>query len=228
MTSRPRSPMSRYKILIVDDHPVMRRGLAQAINEEENIEVCGEAADMMEALRQVEATRPDVVIIDLGLGGEDGIELIDYIKSRWPSVKMLVCSARDEQTYAGRVLRAGAQGYISKLEASSKIVAALHQVLRGEVYLSTQMANCLLQRAAVGQALDSDPVTTLSDRELQVFEMIGDGLTTQEIAQKLRVSPKTVESHRRLIKRKLHLQNGAQLCRCAFQWVQEGHRSTRS
>ena len=223
MTSRFLSPLRRHKILIVDDHPIVRRGLAQVINEQQDLEVCGEAADVTEALRQAEANHPEVVIIDLALGAEDGIELIDYIKSRWPLVKMLVSSARDERSFAGRALRAGALGYISKGEAVSQIVAALHQVLRGEVYLSAQMATCLLQRAAVGQTLDRDPVETLSDRELQVFEMIGEGLTTKQIAHKLQVSPKTVESHRRLIKMKMSLPSSAQLSRRAFQWVQEHH-----
>lgn len=221
MTSPSLSPLHRHKVLIVDDHPIVRRGLAQVINEQDDLEVCGEAADVTEALRQVEANHPEIVIVDLVLGGEDGIELIECIKSRWPLVKILVSSVRDERTFAARVLRAGATGYISKGEETSRILAALRQVLRGQVYLSPQMATCLLQRAAVGKNLDRDPVETLSDRELQVFTMIGDGMTTQQIANKLQVSPKTVESHRKLIKMKLSLQNSAQLSRCAFQWVQD-------
>jgi DNA-binding NarL/FixJ family response regulator len=211
------------KVFIVDDHPVVRLGLAEVINRETDLTVCGEAAEVTEAMRKMEASHPDVVIIDISLEGESGIELIEHIRARWPSVKMLVSSAHDERVFAGRVLRAGAMGYLSKREALTKIVEALRQVLRGEVYLSPQMATALLQRVATGKSLDLDPVEALSNRELQVFEMIGQGMTTREIARKLQVSPKTVESHREGVKMKLNLRNSAQLTRRAFQWVQEGH-----
>jgi len=209
--------------LIVDDHPVVRYGYAQLIGREPDLEVCGEAADMAEALRQAEAQHPDAAIVDITLDGEDGMELIEYLKSRWPAIKILVASSHDEETFAGRVLRAGAAGYISKREAMLKIVEGLRQVLAGEIYLSPRMATSLLQRAAVGQSLDRNPVESLSNRELQVFEMIGQGLNTVQIAHKLELSPKTVESHRKLIKMKLNLQTAAQLSRSAFQWVQESH-----
>ena len=211
------------KILIVDDHPVVRLGLAEVINREADMTVCAEAADITEAMRKMEASHPDVVIVDISLEGESGIELIEHIRARWPSVKMLVSSAHDERVFAGRVLRAGAMGYVSKREALTKIVEALRQVLRGEVYLSPQMATALLQRVAMGKSMDHDPVEALSNRELQVFEMIGQGLTVSEIARKLQVSPKTVESHRESAKMKLNLRNSTQLNRRAFQWVQEGH-----
>ncbi len=209
--------------MIVDDHPIVRRGLALTIGQEPDLEVCDEAADVTEALRKMEDRQPEILVVDISLEGEDGIELIDYVKSRWPSVKVLVCSAHDEETYAGRVVRAGAMGYISKREAMPKIVEAVRQVLRGEVYLSPRMATSLLQRASVGEPLDRDPVDTLSNRELQVFDMIGQGLNTVQIAQKLQLSPKTIESHRKLIKMKLKLQTSAQLARRAFAWVQEAH-----
>jgi DNA-binding NarL/FixJ family response regulator len=208
-------------VLIVDDHPVLRHGLALAIGQEPDLEVCGEAGHIEEALRLTEGTHPDLVIADLTLDGEDGIELIDYIKSRWPSVAILVYSAHDEETFAGRALRAGAMGYISKREAIPKIVAAVRQVLSGEIYLSPQMTTDLLQRASVGKPLDRNPTETLSNRELQVFEMLGQGLNTVQIAEKLQVSPKTVESHRKVIKTKLDIQTAAQLSRRAFLWVQE-------
>ena len=182
MSSLP-APLTRRRVLIVDDHPVVRQGLALAIGRETDLEVCGEAEHIEEALRLVEGGHPDVVIIDLSLDGEDGIELIDYVKSRWPSVKILVYSSHDEETFAGRVLRAGAAGFVSKREAMPKIIAAVRQVLGGEVYLSPQMTTRLLQRAAVGKPLDHNPVETLSNRELQVFEMIGQGMNTVEIAQ---------------------------------------------
>jgi DNA-binding NarL/FixJ family response regulator len=214
---------ARTKVLIVDDHPVVRLGLAEVINREADLTVCGEAADVTEAMRKIDATKPDVVVIDITLEGESGIELIEHIQARWPAIKTLVSSAHDERVFAGRVLRAGAMGYVSKREALTKIVEALRQVLRGEVYLSPQMATLLLKRVAAGKPMDLDPVEALSNRELQVFEMIGQGLTTLEIARKLQVSPKTVESHREAAKMKLNLRNSAQLNRRAFQWVQEGH-----
>ncbi len=220
MSSSP-APLTRRRILIVDDHPVVRQGLSLAIARELDLEVCGEAEHIEEALRIVEDAHPDVVIIDLSLNGEDGIELIDYVRSRWPSVKILVYSSHDEETFAGRVLRAGATGFVSKREAMPKIVAAIRQILCGEVYLSPQMTTRLLQRAAVGKSLDYNPADALSNRELQVFEMIGQGMNTAEIARRLEVSPKTVESHRKVIKTKLNVQTSAQLSRRAFQWVRE-------
>ncbi len=172
----------KHPVLIVDDHPIVRRGLKEVINETADLEVCGEAANVPEALRQVDTTQPHAVIVNITLGDEDGIELIDYIRSRWPSMKILVSSAHDEETFAGRVLRAGALGFISKREPLGQVVEAVRQVLRGEVYLSPHMATRLLRLAAVGKSLDHDPVQALSNRELQVFEKIGEGLNTREIA----------------------------------------------
>jgi DNA-binding NarL/FixJ family response regulator len=215
-------PMTRCRrVLIVDDHPVVRQGLSLAIGRETDLEVCGDAENIADALRLVEGENPDVVIIDLSLDGEDGIELIDFIRSRWATVKILVYSSHDEETFAGRVLRAGASGFVSKREAMPKIIAAVRQVLGGEVYLSPQMATRLIQLAAVGKPLDRNPADSLSNRELQVFEMIGQGLNTIQIAEKLQVSSKTIESHRKVIKTKLNVQTAAQLSRRAFQWVEE-------
>jgi DNA-binding NarL/FixJ family response regulator len=213
----------RKRVFIVDDHPIVRLGLSQVIGREADLEVCGEAADMADAMRQIEATGPDVVVIDIALDGESGLELMEFVHQRWPAMKMLVSSAHDERLFAGRVLRAGAMGYISKRDALPKIVDALRHVLGGEVYLSPEMASSLLRRAATGRPLDQDPVAALSDREIQVFEMIGHGLTTREIAVKLTLSAKTVESYRKIIKTKLNLHSSAELARRAFQWVQEGH-----
>ena len=221
MMSNSTIPLTRRRVLIVDDHPVVRQGLALAIGREPDLEVCGEAEHIEEALRLVEEGHPDVVIIDLSLDGEDGIELIDYVKSRWPSVKILVYSSHDEETFAGRVLRAGAMGYISKREAMPKIVAAVRQVLCGEVYLSPEMTTHSCNAPPWENPWTTTLSETLSNRELQVFEMIGQGMNTVEIAGKLDVSPKTIESHRKVIKTKLNVQTGAQLSRRAFQWVQE-------
>jgi DNA-binding NarL/FixJ family response regulator len=217
------SSATKLKVAIVDDHPVVRQGLAQAISREPDLQVCTEASGIVEALQKMDGANPDVFVIDISLDGEDGIELIDYVKSRSPATKVLVYSAHDEQTFAGRVLRAGALGFINKREPIGKVVEAIRQVVRGEVYLSPQMTTDLLHRAAVGQTLDSDPVATLTDRELQVFQMIGEGLSTVQIADKLQLSRKTVESHRKTIKQKLNLQTSPQLSRRAFQWAMEKH-----
>jgi DNA-binding NarL/FixJ family response regulator len=214
---------NKRKVLIVDDHPIVRHGLGELIARQGDLETCGEAADVAEALRQIETNRPDVAIVDISLQGENGLELIEQIKTLYPEVKVLVSSMHDEKTFAGRALRAGAMGYINKRESIRKVIDAVRQVLRNEIYLSPQMASQLLHRAAVGEPLDHDPVEALSNRELEVFEMIGQGLTTQQIAGKLGLSPRTIETHRKRIKEKLNLQNSAQLTRAAFQWVQENH-----
>jgi DNA-binding NarL/FixJ family response regulator len=212
-----------YRVAIVDDHPIVRQGLCQAVSRAADLQVCAEASGVVEALQKIDGACPDILVIDLSLDGEDGIDLIDYAKSRAPSIKILVYSAYDEETFAGRVLRAGALGFINKREPISKVVDAIRQVLRGEVYLSPQMTKTLLHRAAIGQTLDSEPLGTLSDRELQVFRLIGEGLSTLQIAGKLQLSPKTVESHRKTIKQKLNIETSTQLSRRAFQWVMEKH-----
>lgn len=214
---------AKYKILIVDDHPIVRHGLGELIARQPDMQVCGQAGDASQALRQVEINRPDLAIVDISLNGDNGIELIERIKALYPEVKVLVSSMHDETVFAGRALRAGAMGYINKRESIRKIIDAARQVLGGEIYLSAQMANRLLRRVALGEPVDQDPIEALSNRELEVFEMIGQGLNTQQIAGKLRLSPRTIETHRGKIKTKLNLQNSAQLSRQAFQWVQEQH-----
>ena len=164
-----------------------------------------------------------MAIIDISLEGESGIELIEQVKALHPEVQVLVSSMHDEKVFAGRALRAGAMGYVNKRESIRTVVDAVREVLRGEVYLSPGMTSRLLHRAAVGQPLDPDPIETLSIRELEVFDMIGQGLTTQQIARKLQLSRSTIETHRKKIRTKLNLQNSAQLGRHAFQWVQENH-----
>jgi len=212
-----------YRVFIVDDHPIVRHGLTELLTQEEGLAVCGQASSLPEALQGVERAHPDVAIIDISLGGDSGIELISQIKQRHPRIKMIVSSIHDEKLFAERALRAGAMGYVSKREAIRKIIDAVHQVMQGDVYLSAAMASRLLHQAVSGGKIERDPVEMLSNRELEVFEMIGNGLTTQQIAGKLCLSPKTVETHRKNIKTKLNLPNSAQLSRYAFQWVQESH-----
>jgi len=211
----------KRKVMIVDDHPIVRHGLGELVARQADLKMCGEAADATEALKLIETARPDIAIIDISLGDDNGIDLIERIKALYPEVKTLVSSMHDEKTFAGRALRAGASGYINKQESIRKVIDAVRQVLRGEIYLSPRMASHLLHCAAVGKPLDHDPLATLSNRELEVFEMIGRGLTTQQIAGKLRLSPRTIDTHRKNIRDKLNLLNGAQLSQAAFRWVQE-------
>jgi DNA-binding NarL/FixJ family response regulator len=220
LTSKSSSVQKKHKVLIIDDHPIVRRGLAEVIAMEPDLEVCGEAADMDEAIKRVETVCPDVAIVDISLKSGHGLDLIEHIKANHPSVKMLVSSMHDELLFAERSLRAGALGYLPKQEATDTLLDAIRQVLRGEIYLTTRMANRLMHNL-VGKPTDEDPIKSLSNREVEVFEMIGQGLTTQQIAGKLKLSPKTIETHREKIKGKLDLKNSAELNRRAIQWVLE-------
>jgi DNA-binding NarL/FixJ family response regulator len=211
----------KYRILVVDDHPIVRRGLRELVADEVDMEICGEAEDVVQARHQIDATRPDVVVVDLTLKSGHGLELIQETKARNDRVKMLVSSMHDESLFAERALRAGAAGYISKQESPEKIIDAMRCVLRGEIYLSSRMSNRLLHRLSVGEPLEKDPIENFSDRELQVFEMIGRGLTTKQISRELELSHKTVETHREKIKAKLNLKTSAELSRHATQWVLE-------
>jgi DNA-binding NarL/FixJ family response regulator len=211
------------RILIVDDHPVVREGLEIRIARQAGLEVCGEAASVAEALAQVEATDPDVAIIDISLGKGDGIDLIRRIRARSDRVRMLVWSMYPETLYAERALHAGAMGYINKQEATGRIIEAILCVIGGRVYLSESMADRLLRRAVGGVAgSDRSPVESLSDRELEVFRLIGAGLTTAEVAGRMQRSVHTVETYRQRIKDKLGLRTAAELARAAAQWALEG------
>ena len=223
MADSTRSTVARHRILIVDDHPIVRRGLKELVADQPDLEVCGEAADEPEAVRQLEETRPDVVVVDLSLPSGHGLDLIRKIRLFDERIKILVSTMHDESLFAERTLRAGAAGYINKQEAPEKIIDALRQVLRGEVYLSSPIASRLLFRLRGDQTAVGDPVERLTDRELEVFEMIGHGLPTQKIAKKLGLSQETIEAHREQIKVKLNLNNGAEMTRYATQWVLEDH-----
>ena len=213
--------IDQRRILIVDDHPIVRKGLAQLLAHEPDMEVCNGAESVNEALELVRACQPDLVVVDISLRDSHGIDLIVEIKAAYPRVKMLVWSMFDEKVFAERALRAGASGYINKQESVERVVDAIRQVLAGEMYLSPRMTNLFLRRVGAGQALEEDPIGQLSNREIEVFEMIGKGLTTRLIARKLKLSPKTIESHREKIKAKLGLKNAAELARRAIQWVLE-------
>jgi DNA-binding NarL/FixJ family response regulator len=214
---------TRARVLIVDDHPAVREALALRIRRQRELEVCGEAADMSEALRLVAETQPDISVVDISLKAGNGIDLIKRIRDRNDHVRLLVWSMHSEALYAERALRAGALGYVNKDEATDRIVEAIRRVLAGKVYLSEAMANRMLQRA-VGGARDEvtrSPLDVLADRELEVFRLIGEGVRTAEIAERLHLSVKTVETYRDRIRKKLGLSDGTKLAHCATQWVLE-------
>ncbi|MCU0962112.1 MAG: response regulator transcription factor [Pirellulaceae bacterium] len=214
--------MPKCKILVVDDHPIVRKGLAQLISQEPDIELCGDADNVTQALEQIAARHPDLVVVDMALKDSHGLELLAEIRSRFPDVRTLVWSMFDEKVYAERAIRAGAMGYVNKQESTQQLMDAIRLVLNGELYVSSQMTRALLRRVSGSTLLEQDPIQTLSNRELEVFEMIGNAMTTQQIARKLNLSPKTVEAHREKIKAKLNLANAAELSRRAVQWVLEG------
>jgi DNA-binding NarL/FixJ family response regulator len=217
---KPIKPTTR--ILIVDDHPIVQQGLSSLLSQEPDFEVCGAADDVPSAIRLVEKTRPHVVTIDISLNSGSGLDLIRRIAKRNRSIRMLACSLYDETLYAERALQAGALGYVNKHEATRTIVEAIRQVLDDKVYLSDRMTERLAHRLIGGRGKDVRPaVESLSDRELEVFQMIGTGLTSAEIAGKLHLGVKTVDTYRCRIKQKLKLANTAQMTRDAAQWVLE-------
>jgi DNA-binding NarL/FixJ family response regulator len=219
----PKQPAAaRKRVLLVDDHPIVRQGIRLLIAQEADLEVCGEADSVPAALAAIQETRPDIAVVDLSLKGASGLELIKDIRIRFPQLQVLVLSMRDEAFYAERSLRAGARGYIRKEEGSERIIEGLRKVLAGEIYLSQAMASTMISRlAAAAPAGDGPSTGALSDRELAVFELIGAGLPTRDIAEKLHVSIKTVESYREHIKEKLHLANATQLLKQAIEWVRQ-------
>lgn len=211
------------RLLIVDDHPAVREGLAIRLARQADLTICGEADDIASALELVAATKPDIVIVDISLKGGNGLDLIKRLKQRDSSVRLLVWSMYPDSLYAERAMRAGAMGYINKEQATDRIVEAIQHVLAGKVYLSTPMSERVLIRAVSGDSptFEHSPVESLSDRELECFRMIGLGQETAEIAREMHVSPKTVETYRARIKEKLRLVTGRQLLQAAIQWVLE-------
>jgi len=208
------------KILLVDDHPLLRTGLALTLDDEPDFQVVGQAADAEEALDVVDRLDPDLVVVDLSLPGMGGLELVKHLQTIRPQTRTLVVSRHDESLYAERAVRAGARGYVSKLEAGEKIVEAVRAVIRGGIYLSEDVKDKMLFGAAAGRDPMASPLEVLSDRELEVFEMTGRGLPTREISERLHLSVKTVESYRSRIKTKLGLANGTELLKHAVSWVE--------
>jgi DNA-binding NarL/FixJ family response regulator len=215
----------KSKILIVDDHPIIRQGLARMINQEPDLTAREGADNVADAFAQVREQRPDLVLVDVSLKDSHGIELIAQIKEFDEGIKMLVWSAFDEKTFAERAVRAGAMGYVSKEEPYQNVLEAIRRVLDGNMYLSPGMTNKILRRLGGGE-VNHDPIDTLSNREIEVFQMLGRGMTTKAIAKKLGVSPKTIEAHRERIKIKLNLKNASELNCQAVQWVLQNGQSS--
>jgi DNA-binding NarL/FixJ family response regulator len=223
-TASPRAGAAaapRRRILLVDDHPFMRAGLAQLIDRQPDLMVCGEAGNPAEAFQQVAITKPDLVLTDLTMPGRSGLEFIKDLLATTSTVAVLVISMHDEAVYAERALRAGARGYIMKEAGGENLLAAIRQVLRGEVYVSPRMSARILEGLSGGRPRgSSSPIEKLSDREFEIFQLIGQGKSTRDIAAQLHLSPKTVDVHRSNIKEKLELKDATALIRHAVRWVE--------
>ena len=210
------------RIVVVDDHPLFRHGLIQLLNSDDGFSVCGEASSAGEAMDVIRKVKPHLVIADLGLKGTNGIELTKMILSEFPRLPVLILSMHDESLYAVRSLRAGARGYVTKEEALGSVLEAVRQVMDGHTYLSPKMASQVISKVVINQVAPEEEITDrLSDRELEVLEMIGAGKEIKAIANTLHLSPKTVETHRTHIKEKLNLHNARQVARFAVQWMAE-------
>ena len=214
--SNPSVP--KCKVFLIDDHPIVRQGLALFIDREADLMVCGEAEDATSALRAIRESAPDFVVLDISLDGPDGLELLKTLRVRYPNLPVLVLSMHDEAVYAERALRAGANGYIMKQEATDRVLTAIRHILGGDVYLSDRLTKRMLRQFVNGSVSPRDPLAKLSDRELEVYRLIGAGHSTRQIADELHVSTKTVESYQAHIKEKLALRNARELVQHAVEW----------
>lgn len=220
----PEASSDKVRILVVDDHPIVRRAITQMLSGKPDIEVCGEAGDALQALEAVERLAPTLAIVDIGLNGRNGLELIKDLKARWPAVKVLVMSVHDESHYAERALHAGAQGYVSKEARPRVIEDAIRQVAMGRVFLSETAAAGIINRVAgLKSAEGQSALDVLSDRETEVFELLGQGYGTREIAERFHLSPKTIASHLQNMKRKLKMASTRELIRFAMAYNQDRH-----
>lgn len=211
----------KHNVFIVDDHPIIREGLAQMINREPDLFVCGDAADMQGALQKICALKPDILIVDISLSGPDGLDLVKHLRTQDPSLPILILSMHDESIYAERALRAGANGYIMKQEATEKVLVALRRILAREIYVSSRIASKMLQHFVGTSAHHSrhSRVDELSDRELEVLRLMGEGHGTRQISEALHLSVKTVESYQAHLKDKLSLRNSRELVQYAVKWA---------
>lgn len=209
------------QVMIVDDHPTVRDGLAHRISSQADMQVCAKAADVTDALRQIPHVGPDVVIVDIALKNSDGMELIKLIKTRYRHIRTLVHSMYGEAVYAERCLHAGAMGYVNKESDPDDVITAIREIHAGRVYLSPAMASIVLNRSVGRSHPQTDPIETLTNRQLEIFRLIGEGQTTSQIAEHLHISVHTVETHRENIKHKLHVATVAELTRRAVLWAAE-------
>jgi DNA-binding NarL/FixJ family response regulator len=217
----PAAASPKKKVFVVDDHPIVRERLAELIAQETDLEVSGEAEDALTALKAIEAQRPDIAIVDITLKDTYGIELIKNLKERCPGVPVLVMSMHDESLYGERAIRAGARGYLNKQEATKKVIPAIRTILAGQMFVSEKMTATILQRMSGGQKMEGggQPTDVLTDRELEVFQLLGQGLGVKQIAENLFVSVKTVEAHREHIKQKMGFKSSSELLRYAFEYL---------
>ncbi len=221
MNRDPKNSSQKAQVLIVDDHPILREGIVQLINQEKDLMVCGSAENASQALESIKKLQPDIAIVDLSLGGMHGIDLIKNIKVQYDKLPVLVLSMHDESLYAERVLRAGARGYIMKHEATGKVLVAIRKVLNGKIYVSEKMASMMIEKSISGPSeKTTSTIDLLSDRELEVFHLIGKGLGTRQIAKELHLSVKTVETYREHIKYKMKFKTSTEMVRHAIQWVE--------
>jgi DNA-binding NarL/FixJ family response regulator len=208
----------KQKVFLVDDHPIVRERLAELISQEADLQVCGEAEDTNNALKSIAALQPDIAIVDITLKDTYGIELIKSLKEREGHIPVLVLSMHDESLYGERAIRAGAKGYLNKQEASKKVIAAIRTILAGEIFVSEKMKSAMLHKMSGGQRPEGgSPTDVLSDRELEVFQLLGQGLGVRQIAENLFISVKTVEAHREHIKQKMNFKSSSELLRYAIQ-----------
>ncbi len=213
------------KILIVDDHPILRQGIKRVLEKENDLTICGEASSASEAMDLINSDKPDIAIIDITLSGNiNGIELIRSVKERFPDVYSLVLSMHSESIYAERAIKAGARGYIMKEDASKNIISAVRTVLKDELYLSSELSKKLLDKFIHKTKDSSLSIETLSNREFEIYQLIGNGFSTKEIANKLSLSIYTIESHKKNIKEKLRVKDSSELTRNAIQWVIMHHK----
>jgi len=215
------SKAARSRIFIVDDHPIFRQGLAKLIREEADLDVCGEASTTVQALDALRKTPADAVVVDISLPGANGIELVKHLRTEHPNLPILVISAHDERVYALRALRAGAAGYLMKDARENLLIPALRKVLTGKVWVSPAYGEQLIYKVARGTDGGGSPLDALSDRELEILRLIGEGKSSHQIADALHLSVKTVESHRLHVKEKLDLQTSPELVRFATEWVSQ-------
>ncbi len=217
-------PGEKRKVFLVDDHPLVREWLTNLINQQAGLVVCGESESAPQALQAIAQAKPDVAIVDISLKDSSGIELIKSLKQAEPDVAVLVLSMHDESLYAERALRAGARGYIMKRETTKKVIDAIHRVLEGKMYISNTVTETLATRSLTGRnSASQTPIEQLSDRELEVFEMLGQGLGTRQIAEALRVSIKTVQVYCARVKEKMNLGSATELLREAIRWNETKH-----